>query len=100
MAQVQAIKVGYYGHHRVKPGTVFEMPEVNADLVYVDEDGKPKKFDKVNREGKVLGKEERKCLWVCKPGQFADSQIQPQQVAAVLSGKNPAAAAAGGSKKE
>lgn len=99
MAQVQAIKVGYYGHRRVRPGTVFEMPEVNEDLVYIDEGGKPIKFEKLNRDGKSIGKEERKCKWVCKPGGFAEAQISPEEVAKVLSGKNPAAVAAGGSKK-
>lgn len=89
MAKVKAIKLGYYNHHRVKPGTVFDMPEVDEHGFYVDEQGKRKKFPKLNRKGEKAGEGERKCLWVDHVNTSVGVEVDPKELAAVLSGKNP-----------
>jgi len=91
MAKVKAIKEGgYYNHRRVKLGEVLEMKDVDKDGYYLDEKGKRKKFPKHDRKGNVLGEEERKCKWVGHVKVAAEKlQIDPKEVAAVLSGKNP-----------
>lgn len=92
MAKVQAIKKGYYNHARVKPGTEFEMPEVDKDGFYIDDKGKRKLFPKLDREGKKVAEEERKCRWVGKCGSYAKVKVKPEEVAAVISGKKPGVA--------
>jgi len=98
MAKVQALSQGYYNHRKIKPGTEFEMPGVDKEGFYVDEKGKRKQFVKMDRNGPVKdanGKEvliERKCRWVGKIGSFSAEKVDPKQVAATLSGKNPGVA--------
>lgn len=85
MAQVKAISLGYYDHARVKPGSVFEMKEVDKDGFYIDKDGK-----------KVLGKDgkPKKCGWVDNVKSNVAIAADPKEVAKALSGKFP------GQKKE
>jgi hypothetical protein len=100
MAKVQAVKLGYYNHRRIRPGEEFDMKEIDKDLYYVDEKGKRKKFKKLNREGAVIGEEERQCRWVIQPGGFAKVKVDPAKVAAVVSGKHPGDVYPNGEKKE
>lgn len=94
MAKVKAIAVGYYKHRRVKVGEIFNMKEVDEEGFYVDKSGKRKIFtvqDK-DKDGKVireLSKGERKCRWVSHVNSDLDAPLDPKQVAAVISGKNP-----------
>lgn len=89
MAKVKAISVGYYKHRRVKVGEIIEMKGVDANGFYVDSAGKKKQFSKLAPDGKEVGKEERKCKWVDHVNTEAEKEIDPKEVAAVISGKNP-----------
>lgn len=90
MARVKAIAVGYYNYRRIKVGQVFEMKGVDADGFYLDKAGKKAKF-KDPRSGEEV---ERKCKWVANVKTELDLEVDPKEVAAVISGKNP------GQKKE
>lgn len=89
MAKVKAIAVGYYGHRTVAVGEVFTMKGVDEKGFYVDTKGKRKLFPKVNMQGVKNGEEERKCRWVDHVSTEADKPIDPKEVAAVISGRNP-----------
>jgi len=90
MAKVKAIKVGYYNHRRVKVGEVLEMEGVDKDGYYLDVDGKRAKFKLKDKKGEETGKsEERKCKWVENVNHSAGLEVDPFEVAAVLSGKHP-----------
>jgi len=89
MAKVKATRLGYYKHRRIKPGTVFEMKEVDDEFFYLDAEGRRKKFPKYDQKGNEKGSEERKCKWVAHPDSEAGKPLDPKEVAAVLSGKRP-----------
>lgn len=89
MAKVKAIATGYYGHRTVAIGEVFTMKGVDEKGFYVDAKGKRKLFAKVNRDGVKIGEEERKCRWVDHVSTEADKPLDPKEVAAVISGRNP-----------
>lgn len=89
MAKVKAISVGYYNHRRVKIGETISMKGVDENGYYVDSSGKKKSFVKLDKNGKEVGKEERRCKWVDNIDTDLDKPVDPKEVAAVLSGKTP-----------
>jgi hypothetical protein len=103
MAKVQAIAgkagtrwAGYYGHKRIRVGEVLDIPELDKDGFYVDEKGKRVLDPVFDREGKQRldadGKpvfKERKCAWLARVGTPKAKQVDPVELAKVLSGKNP-----------
>jgi hypothetical protein len=90
MANVRAIKTGYYNHRRVKAGEVFDMKEVDKDGYYLDADGKRAKFKLRDRKGEETKEtKERKCAWVENENHRVVIEVNPFEVAQTLSGKFP-----------
>jgi hypothetical protein len=103
MAKVQAIAgkagtrwAGYYGHRRVKVGEILDIPELDKEGFYVDEKGKRVVEPVLDRNGKQRldndGKpmfREKRCAWLGRVGTPKAKQVDPAELAKVLSGKNP-----------
>ncbi len=91
MAKVRAIKEGgYYDHRVIKMGEVFNMSEVDEHGFYLDEKGKRAKFQLLRKDGAPNGEPvERKCRWVGHVKAEVALDVDPREVIAALSGKNP-----------
>lgn len=99
MARVKAKDLGYYEHRMVRAGEIFDMKEVDKNGFYLDSKGKHKLFPVYGNDGLVRKDEKgqelhepRKCKWVDSVNSEAGKPLDPKEVAAVLSGKQPGVA--------